>query len=380
MEDQNKYIRKLINYVCLDLGDGSTNKGKTLLLLGIRRLAKISALTTVLLLVKLRKQKISSSLLKEAFETHKVFSLLSLLYPVLTSITKKDKSRGLQLIPFETTVLVSLLNCRSNISTWLLSYVSTESIYDLINNLAVIKKWSKLDPNIVLSLKQIILSLIIPCIAKQHQADSTIYKLLFNKRSYIRDFIIFDSVWNFLSLYNIIKQRVQAYRHRKQFDNTDTTKGYAHNKNLHKRSKSSFSLNWKPLLDKLIENQDIYDITNKETIINKILNSFFVKNILPTLKWTIWRQSVYKIFASRDKKNKVSNIHSSVLIFFSFMILNGSNNDHHMDMNIRTGVIKYMLRSLLTVRLQKTDLLNRRMYNKIATFLIAQLAIYNYKH
>lgn len=335
-----------------------------------RRISAIQSVYAIVYLIKLN--KITSS--KERMEYFRKLvrnssslSLVSSLYPILLSIFSGR-------FPHKTTLLwcstiSSALLMAKDIPNWLVSYVTVESISDKLFSIRSIKAFiSEWEDSTLIICRQAALCAIVPILyAKSSMGlrSSGAGKILFSKRPVLRDFIMFYSIWNFLSAYNFGKSMLLRTKRNK----TDIS---IRNPFHYPEEWPIRSSNMKPLMDKLTE---IHEITlrNSFSIFDKFMNSPIIQNVIPCLKWALWRQLCYKSLTHVPRSNHRSAVNSklmqSITMMLAFFVLDGREN----KMNVRPGVLRYLIRCVLNHYLVDFN----QKYLKIQLFIMSQLAFSN---
>lgn len=389
--EQNKHIARLIRFIREgspnDRGDhGITSKRS------LRKLEIISSVSFTLLLLKLKKTPAEQKFVVLRNWLKNTGSLGSLwwLYPIINrALGLKNDTFKMSLIPWNATLL-SAISLSDNIPNWFVSYITLESFSDVLYNLPTFDSFKKLNTCTVLHIRQVCFSLLIPLLYNNISQNgekklSSGQNFLFGKRTFTKDFILFFFIWNFLCTFNGIKKYITNSKEKnasKRSNNgKDTNDGPVNNINSNKNNrdrgfleKPIFSANFKPLLDRLNEIQELA-IHSHSTIFEKFMNSSLITNIIPCIKWALWRQLLLYLFYTSEKKrhiNQCTNLMKSIILMLGFFVL-----DNDSKMNVRPGVIRFFMRSILTGQLNTTK---DARFAKIVLFFSSNLAFYNHQN
>ncbi|EDO17264.1 hypothetical protein Kpol_538p24 [Vanderwaltozyma polyspora DSM 70294] len=385
---QNKHISRLIRYVMFDSGGAGGNGGRDsvfgCIAKVLKRLRSVSLVSVVILLIKLRKTPYNyrSHVLKVWLRNAGSIGLLSSVSPIVNKILSfeingvsvgDDKFK--RFVSWNAAVC-SFLLVVTKVPNWITSYVAIESISDSIYNLPRVHSFiENCDEKLLNSMRQVFFCFLIPILDSKVSKDNRGSQFLFGKRTLIKDFLIFLAIWDFLSLFNMIK----SFFIKSKDSNTVPDVNSKNNKNIHNDEKPLISSNLKPLFDKLNEIQELTN-SNNFSLFEKFMNSYIIKNILPSMKWAVWRQLVLYLFVKNNKLNKknafagCTNLMKSIILVFGFLIVDGNAN-----LNVRPGVLRFFIRSILTNKLNKIELEFDNFHNFVF-LLSSQLAFYNYNN
>lgn len=118
-----------------------------------------------------------------------------------------------------------------------------------------------------------------------------------------------------------------------------------------------------PLMDKLIELQEL-TASNKPTFFENLMDSAIMKNVIPCLKWALWRKFCIRVL-SQVKLGR-THIMKSLILMFGFLVL-----DHNCRMDISPQLLKYLARCQLKEYLEKRNVLK-----KWLTFASSNVVLY----
>lgn len=335
-----------------------------------KRVTMIQSISAIVYLSKLKKNTSSQEKLKKLRSMMRntgSLILLSTLYPSLHKLLGKQ-------LPHKRFVIwclsiISSLMMATKVPNWLVSYVTVESLSDRILSFGCIgQPISHIAESTLVLARQAILCAIIPILYVKSNKPSIVSgagKVLFTRRSFLRDFVIFYSVWNFLSLYNYGKRLLFKGRNNKDEISIRNVFHYPDEWPIR-------SSNMKPLMDKLTEIHEIA-FQNSRPLFDKFMNSPLVENVIPCIKWAVWRQVCYKSLTHVPHHNHNSAVNSklmqSITMMLTFYILDG----REYKMNVRPGVLRYLTRCIL----------NRYLTNwnkgalKVQLFIMSQLTLLN---
>lgn len=339
----------------------------------LKRVISIYGLSGLLFLFKFKRILSSDRnfvVIRKLLRNSSALAVVSSLYPVLQTFINKDCAKERNVL-WGTTVITSLI-ISTNIPAWLSSYITIESVSGYLLSLRSIRKLNnEMDDSTSAMSRQAILCLIVPLLYNRTNTKNQLSragKVLFGKRSLMRDFVLFYSIWNFLSLYNFLKNSLLKRR-------KNTNAPAVSDKRRLVDEWPMLSTNLKPLMDKLGE---IHELTLRSSysVFEKLMNSPIVGNVIPSLKWALWRQLCYKslLHVPRNHHRYFVNtsLMKSITLMLGFFVLDGSK----CSMNVRPGVLRYLIRCILTTHLEQFDE-NAR---KALIFAGSHLAFYNHNH
>lgn len=339
------------------------NRRQPLEKLLLKRLLSIYGVAGLLFLIKLRKvafRKQWSSALNKVLRNSSSVAIASTLIPTIRAITGVSNVWITGLASSGVALMTS-----TELPGWLPSYVAVESVSDALTSTGIFKRaLSGMKMSNVTMTRQMLLCLLIPFFYSQaDRQNSAAARFLLNRRSLGRDFVLFYTIWNFLSVYNTLKGFFISKKAEKPYASPQYSSQQVDDWPM-------ISGNLKPLMDKLGE---IHEITlhDSYSLFEKIMNSALIDNVLPCFKWALWRQLCSRTMNHRPPKRPVVGAHlmNSITLMLGFFVLDGSGN----KMNVRPGVLRYLLRCCISSRLKDTSLKVRR----LITFLGSQLALRN---
>lgn len=351
-ESPNKHITRLVNFVTKE-----PLKARQIL----ERSLSIYGISFIYLVLKLRKLsktgqllQLNYVLLSKVTSNASSVAILFSLYPVIKKFVNNKA------FAWNSTVFLALRVYSGELPNSLISYVSLESIYDGIKKIPRLQNLvSNTSETTLILMRQCALCTLVPiihCICSREK--STIARLLFGSRSFFKDFLYFYCTWNFLSLYKFVKSAL--YR-RKEFKNRRSNNV---SEETHSGDESD-STNSKALIDRLREINELTSTGTKISKLERIASCSVGRNLPICIKWTVWRQLVQFLFSNRS--TKCSAVQKSVLLLLCFLVLNG--NDY---MNVRFGVLKYLLRCIINEKLNGFKNLK-----KLILLTASNLAFYN---
>lgn len=331
----------------------------------LKRILSLYGVSAVVLLIKLRKPMSRSQRalqLQEFFRNSSGLAMASTLIPLIRLLV------GLQndVVPWSVAV-GSALAISTDLPSWLSSYVAVESISDAAMSTEVVKGIlaSMSDSSLTMG-RQVLFCLLIPLFhLRVDKQSSRAARFLLSRRSLGRDFVLFYSTWNFLSVYVSLKSLLIDTRPEKSYKSQQYSSRQVDEWPM-------ISSNLKPLMDKLGE---IHEITlhDSYSLFEKIMNSALINNVMPCLKWALWRQLCVRTITHRPPTRHDcvvgTSLMKSIILMLGFFVLDGNDN----RMNVRPGVLRYLVRSTLTAYLKNTSLNVQR----LVTFLGSHLALQN---
>lgn len=337
----------------------------------LKRVISIYGLSGLLFLFKF-KRILSSDInfveLRKLLRNSSALAVASSLYPALQRFINQDCAEKRNIL-WGTTMIISLI-VSSGVPAWLTSYVTVESVSSYLLSLRSIRRLNEgMDDSTSATSRQAILCIIVPLLYSRTDTKKQLSgagKILFGKRSLMRDFVLFYSIWNFLSLYNFLKNSLLKRRKNKNSLVVSNKKRVVDEWPL-------LSTNLKPLMDKLGE---IHELTlqSSYSVFEKLMNSPIVGNVIPSLKWALWRQLCYKSLLHVPQNHQRyfvnTSLMKSITLMLGFFVLDGNK----CSMNVRPGVLRYLIRCILTTHLKQLDD-NAR---KSLLFATSHLAFYNY--
>lgn len=221
------------------------------------------------------------------------------------------------------------LSPNGSIPNWLTSYITLESICDikLVQRLLS----SRLNnPRI----KQALLCFTLLFLRRKTFGSKRIRQLLYKNNSIWHEFIVIYAIF---TVGSCIKTLKALFAKRKLNDKQQVKERSPPESRIH-------SSNLKPLLDKLDE---IYEVTinSQKSILEKVINSFLVENIVPSVKWTLWKKL---LVASHDieigQPHRSNFIIRWVTLMMAFYTLDSKGE----TMPIKGGIIKYLTRIIIS--------------------------------
>ncbi|QLL33560.1 hypothetical protein HG536_0E04710 [Torulaspora globosa] len=331
----------------------------------LTRLISLYGVSTVLFLIKLRKLTSSSRWTAELWKYLRNSSGLAMaltLVPVIRALAGVENI----VLPWSAAVGGALATV-TGLPSWLSSYVAVESISDAVLSTRTVKKvLSNMGTSSLVIGRQALLCLLIPFFySRADKQSSAAARFLFKKRSLGRDFVLFYCIWNFLSVYNSLKSFLRDSRREKVYRSQQYSSGQVDEWPM-------ISSNLKPLMDKLVE---IHEITLQDTYssFEKIMNSPMIKNFMPCFKWALWRQLCVRTMThtppTRHNHAAGASLMKSITLMLGFFVLDGSDN----KMNVRPGVLRYLIRCTLSTYLGITSLKTQQ----LIAFLGSHLALQN---
>ncbi|QLQ81121.1 hypothetical protein HG537_0E04760 [Torulaspora globosa] len=330
----------------------------------VTRLLSVYGTSIVLFLIKLRRLAVN----RRKAELWNLVRNSSGLAMVLTLVPVVRVVSGVENVVLAWSVAVgSALATVTNLPSWLSSYVVVESISDALLSMRTVKRvLANLGTSTLVVGRQALLCLLMPFFySRANKRSSAAARFLFQKRSLGRDFVLFYCIWNFLSVYNSLKSFLTDSRREKVYRSQQFSSRQVDEWPM-------ISSNLKPLMDKLIE---IHEITLQDTysLFEKIMNSPIIKNIIPCLKWALWRQLCVRTMThtppTRRSHVAGASFMKSITLMLGFFVLDGNDN----KMNVRPGVLRYLIRCILTTYLGTPSLKTQR----LITFLSSHLALQN---
>lgn len=330
----------------------------------VTRLISVYGVSTVLFLIKLRRLTSSG----RRMELWKHLRNSSGLAMALTLVPVIRVAAGVEDVVLPWSVAVGgALATVTNLPSWLSSYVAVESVSDaLLSTRTVRRVLSNMGTSSLVVGRQALLCLIVPFFySRADKQSSAAARFLFQKRSLGRDFILFYCIWNFLSVYHFLKSFLTDSRHERVYRSQQYS-------SRHVDEWPMISGNLKPLMDKLSE---IHEITLQDTysLFEKIMNSPMIKNVMPCFKWALWRQLCVRTMTHTPPKRRDhvagASLMKSITLMLGFFVLDGNDN----KMNVRPGVLRYLIRCTLTTYLGTASLNTQR----LITFLGSHLALQN---
>ncbi|GAV53292.1 hypothetical protein ZYGR_0AI05760 [Zygosaccharomyces rouxii] len=247
-------------------------------------------------------------------------------------------------------VLTAALKNATRIPDWLPSYLTVEAVSDYVMSRPSLRKLlQNLEEARLVRIRQLTLCVLVPLLYLKPFG-----KKWFGKRSLVRDFALFYGVWNLVSIYRYCKNLI---RHKRR-SNTPELKLVAPREEW-----PSVSTSLMPLMDKLTELQEL-TVSNKHTLFETLMNSALVKNVVPCLKWALWRQFCIRVL-SQVKLGR-THMMKSLMLMFGFLVL-----DHNRQMDISPRLLKYLARCQLKEYLEK-----RNDFKKWLTFASSNIALY----
>lgn len=358
-----KSLDKLINYLLANhAGKRSRLRG-----LVLTRLVTIYGISAVLLLVRLKRL---GTPLERAAEVHRflrtsgALATASSLSPVLRRLTGIKNPQILWSVSVGTSLWAS-----SSVPGWLSSYLITESINDRLFLVDRVKEIiQNLEPSSLITSRQIVLSLLVPLLykrSKEGRVSSGAARFLFGRRTLLQDFMLIYCIWCLLSAYKSIKRfLLEKTRSRTYYPQGQLPRQVD--------DWPMISGNLKPLMDKLGE---IHEITlqNSYSLFEKLMNSGLMQNVIPSLRWAIWRQLCVKTMHHSPPVSRKYTVNTSLMksitLMLGFFVLDGSNG----SMNVGPVEIRYLIRSILNTYLRDVPI----NLQKLLTFTFSLLALNN---
>ncbi|CAR27299.1 ZYRO0C13640p [Zygosaccharomyces rouxii] len=238
----------------------------------------------------------------------------------------------------------------TRVPAWLPSYLTIEVISDYVmSRPSLLRLLQGLEEARLIRIRQLTLCVLVPLLYLRPNG-----KKWFGKSSLVRDFALFYGVWNLTSIYRYCKNLIR----RKRKSSAPTLKLVAP-----KDEWPLVSTSLKPLMDKLTELQEL-TVSNKHTLFETLMDSALVKNVVPCLKWSLWRQFCIRVL-SQVKLGR-TQIMKSLMLMFGFLVL-----DHNRKMDISPQLLKYLVRCQLKEYLEKGN-----DFKKWLTFASLNVALY----
>lgn len=242
------------------------------------------------------------------------------------------------------------IKCASKIPDWLPSYLTVEVISDYMMSRPLLRKLlQNLEEARLIRVRQLTLCVLFPLLYLKPFG-----KKWFGKSSLARDFALFYGVWNLVSIYQYCKNLIRSRRK----PSTPTVRQI-----VPKDEWPLVSTSLIPLMDKLTELQEL-TVSNKHTLFEILMDSVLVKNLVPCLKWAVWRQFCIHVL-SQTKLGR-TRIMKSLILMLGFLVL-----DHNHQMDIPPQLLKYLARCQLKEYLEK-----RNDFKKWLTFASLNVALY----
>ncbi|SCU85954.1 LADA_0D11100g1_1 [Lachancea dasiensis] len=233
------------------------------------------------------------------------------------------------------------------IPPWISTYILFESLVDRIYSSDVIRGITPHFSNGTWNtLRQALLSLLIPLL--RDTRPSRAKTIIFERKSLWKNFGSLFLLWNVISVYQFSKSLL--YRR----------KGQEKRQNGDKRSSQGFYT----LKDNL---KEINELSTSRSVREKIISCSLRQNLPTTIKWALWRQLLWSILGPNHTLR--SHLHISTVLMIGFYVLDNGTN----QMYIRAGVLKYLVRLLITDRL-----LGNPHWQTVALWLGSNLALRNY--
>lgn len=333
----NKHISRLLKIIT----DDSPSLRQAM-----QRVAAIYGISVVSIVVKWRRMAPQEKLAM----LQRIFSNATLTVVLFNGFPLVSKITGNRFISFNTLLLIY---STGEIPLSVTSYVMVESVADWLQNFpsveAVLRSW---DDHTCNALRQGIFCLIIPML--YHARKSRARDLIFRRKSFIKDFALLYSLWNAISLYQYLKSSLYKGNSKQKRKSVESI-----------NEQATYPPNSRFLVDKL---KEIRELKTSKSILETITSCCFGENLTVSFKWAVWRQLLWLLF--KTPSSLCSHMQASITLMIGFLILDGAG-DH---MNIRPGVLKYLIRCVVSDRLSGSG------FEKSAFMVGADLSYYNYFH
>lgn len=178
------------------------------------------------------------------------------------------------------------------------------------------------------------LSLAVPLLLRSDNAR--IKSILFKRKSPLRDFLALYALWNTVSLYQFLKSSLYKKQGQQKPRNVDSSRS--------QEAQHVFSSSL--LKDKF---REVNEMTTSRGMWDKVLSCCVGENLTVAAKWTVWRQLLWALL--NENKRACSNLQTSFLLMLGFYVLDSNGG----QMYVRPGILRYLIRILLTGRLKKNE-------------------------
>ncbi|AET41503.1 Pex35p Ecym_8218 [Eremothecium cymbalariae DBVPG len=258
-------------------------------------------------------------------------SALVTLYPLIRKVWRLNGW-----VAWNVTLGLSAALAGVDLPRWMASYSAVESFVGVRWD-GLSKVFEDMDRRSRILVRQLVVSWTIPLLYQVSVKPGMVHKLLYSKRSMLQDFGGIYLTFNALSLYKLLKSSLIKGRD-------------PNNKKLAQQAQEeeSHTSNPKYLVDRLHE---FNELANKQNIgrLEKIISCTVTENFAICLKWAAWRQIIRWIFTYRPACS-IGSFQKSAIIMLSFLVLNG--NEY---LNISFGVLRYLIRCVITQKLEVLD-------------------------
>ncbi|CCD24522.1 Pex35p NDAI_0D02080 [Naumovozyma dairenensis CBS 421] len=281
--------------------------------------------------------------------------ILNALFPILKKYVKYNT-----IIWSIITAFASVIS--SNIPAELVSYVLIESIFD---HMKIYLK--KFDEHFRRRIRQILTCILLPILWDKYKGSNrtevpSLFKLIFNHRPILSDFLLYYLLWNIKSFYKYIKSLLfDAGPHSRpsssSSNSSNNTSHFMMYYNNHDEL-PTVSSTLRPVIHKLGEMYELAsnndNVSKHGALLERIFSSSFVTNIQPCIQWCLWKLLLVHTLRLNSKNcstiiKSQANIMKSMTLILGIFVLDRNNN----TMNIRTEVIRYFLNILLNFRISK---------------------------
>lgn len=275
-----------------------------------------------------------------------ILVLLNILYPAL----KKLPILGNNYVHWTSMVGISLMLTKGEVPSWVFAHLLVEVLHSKSKDTEIIRWLKKKFPQGTWTkFKQVFFCSMMIVLYKKLDRNSLSFRALFGYRPFLTDFITINGISTLLSIY----RRILKYTF------TSSAKANKSNSNHGIRNFSQLlgvkthddwpisSSNLKHVMDRLNE---IYEITTEDnyaSLSEKIMNSCFVKGIIPSLRWTIMRQCIGYLFAAK-RRTLMNNKLRWIVMLLTFTLIDPKNK-----MKISPLFVKLLSKTLVNVYLKK---------------------------
>ncbi|CAI4062682.1 hypothetical protein SKDZ_07G4110 [Saccharomyces kudriavzevii ZP591] len=294
-----------------------------------------------------------------------ILVLLNILYPAL----KKFPFLRNDYVRWTSLVGISLMLTKGEVPSWLFAHLLVEILHTKFKA-ARIAQWLTINSpkGTITKLKQIFVCSIVMALFTKLDKNSLPFHAIFDHRPFRTDFIIINGIFALLATYRRVLKLFL----------TPETKTNKNGSNHETRNLSQWlgvenhndwpisSSNLKHVVDRLNEIHEITIENNYANISEKIINSCFVKGILPSLRWTIIRQCIEYLF-TRKRHRIINTKLRYVVMLLTFTMVDPTNN-----MEVSPFFVKLFAKSLINVYLKKYWHYN---FQKYVLFFLFQFSI-----
>ncbi|CAI2010434.1 hypothetical protein GRS66_007789 [Saccharomyces pastorianus] len=349
--NDNGKADSVFKQILLQLSSLVNRKRRKQLIIILKRILQVYGINLIFFvnkwkLKKLQGVKIQLDDLMPWLRESTILVLLNILYPAL----KKLPILGNDYVHWTSMVGISLMLTKGEVPSWIFAHLLIEVLHSKSKDSEIIR-WlkRKFSQGTWTKFKQVFVCSMMVVLFKKLDRNSLSFRALFDYRPFLTDFVTINGISSLLSIYRrVLKSAFTSSTKANKSGSNHDIRNFSQSLGVKNHDDWPISSsNLKHVMDRLNE---IYEITTEDnyaSLSEKIINSCFVKGIIPSLRWAIIRQCIEYLFAAK-RRMLMNNKLRWIVMLLTFTLIDPKNK-----MVISPLFVKLLAKTLVNVYLKK---------------------------